>query len=148
MHASWNQSAITKLQINTQEQSRGESKNQLPLWQITILNLEFINGCPQMSQLHWAVVEGGKVCVRVTATHLWTNKLPHMLKLNTLLYQGSQPWKLSNPIPHPPLPFTPSVKELSETDVQGIISMHGDSQTQTGHGRGLLNAKDSICSVG
>lgn len=48
----------------------------------------------------------------------------------------------------PPLPFTLSVEELSETDVQGIISMHRDSQTQTGHGRGLLNAKDSMCSVG
>lgn len=45
------------------------------------------------------------------------------------------------------LPFMPSVPGLSGTDVQGFISMHGDSQTQTGHGRGLLNAKDSICSV-
>lgn len=45
------------------------------------------------------------------------------------------------------LPFMLSVPGLSGTDVQGFISMHGDSQTQTGHGRGLLNAKDSICSV-
>lgn len=39
----------------------------------------------------------------------------------------------------------PSVARLSGTDVQGFISMHGDSQTQTGHCRGPLNAKDSIC---
>lgn len=47
----------------------------------------------------------------------------------------------------PPPPFMLSVLGLSGTDVQGFISMHGDRQTQTGHGRGLLNAKDSICNV-
>lgn len=45
------------------------------------------------------------------------------------------------------LPFMLSVLGLSGTDVQGFISMQPDSQAQTGHGRGLLNAKDSICSV-
>lgn len=44
--------------------------------------------------------------------------------------------------------FMLSVLGLSEKDVQGVISMHRDSQTQTGHGRGLLNAKDSVCYVG
>lgn len=45
------------------------------------------------------------------------------------------------------LPFMLSVLGLSGTDVQGFISMHGECQTQTGHSRGLLNAKDSICNV-
>lgn len=45
------------------------------------------------------------------------------------------------------LRFMPSVQRQSGTDVHGFISMQGASKTQTGHGRGLLNAKDSICSV-
>lgn len=45
------------------------------------------------------------------------------------------------------LPFMLSMPGLSGTDVQGFISMQRDSRTQTGHGRGLLNAKDSICNV-
>lgn len=45
------------------------------------------------------------------------------------------------------LPFMPSVEGLSGTDVQGFICMHGDSWTQTGHRRGPLNAKDSICNA-
>lgn len=40
-----------------------------------------------------------------------------------------------------------SVLGLSGTDVQGFISMHRECQTQTGHGRGLLIAKDSISNV-
>lgn len=45
------------------------------------------------------------------------------------------------------LPFMLPVQGLSGTDVQGFIGMQRDGRTQTGHGRGPLNAKDGVCNV-
>lgn len=87
MHATQNQSSIMQPQINTQEQSR---VNQNPIVYMTNNNVLFgIHNALLLDFL--SCMDNGQRWVRVTTAHLWTNKLPYMFRLNTLVNQASQP---------------------------------------------------------
>lgn len=139
MHASWNQSSIMNPQINTQEQSR---VNQNPIACMTNNNLQF--GIHKSMSLDFPAaraLERGESGSQLLICEL-INCLTCSNWTHGFIKSASHEKSAATPT------FMLSVLGLSETDVQGVISMHRDSQTQTGHGRGLLNAKDSICNVG
>lgn len=85
MHATWNQSSIMQPQINTREQSR---VNQNPIAYMTKNYIPF--GIHNAFFLDVLASKTGKGWLSVTATHLWTNKLPYMFSLNTLVSQVTQ----------------------------------------------------------
>lgn len=72
-------------QINTREQSR---VNQNPIAYMTKNYIPF--GIHNAFFLDVLASKTGKGWLSVTATHLWTNKLPYMFSPNTLVSQVTQ----------------------------------------------------------